>query len=324
MDLNQNFISVERASQDEAPELLLTYLESWRAIQVNGNDKKSYLSGQLTCDIVNLSPEQSTLGAHCDPKGKMWSIFRLFHHQDGYALFQPLSGLETALSELKKYSVFSQVDIEASQDLCFGLVGTQAKSFIESHSDVQADVCHLLGGTAVKISELRYLILMPQSQVQSFIDLFEEGHKVKESIWDCYDILDALPRLQASTQQEFIPQAMNLQALGGISFTKGCYTGQETVARAKYRGINKRAMMLLKGQGEIQFNETAQNLAIERQVGENWRSAGELLIQYQFSDQEIIALAVLPNNLEPNTQLRFAQSPEIKLEIQELPYALEE
>ncbi|MGB2079201.1 MAG: tRNA-modifying protein YgfZ, partial [Vibrio sp.] len=311
-------------SQDQAPELLLSYLDNWTAIQVNGDDKKSYLSGQLTCDIVTLDKSQSSLGAHCDPKGKMWSVFRLFHHQDGYALFQTRSAIETALSELKKYAVFSKVTIEQSQDLCFGLIGSQAKNFIQTHANSDADVCELLGGTAVKVSDLRYLILIPADKANDLIQLFEDGHKVDHRLWDCYDIIEALPRINAEDQQAHIPQAMNLQAIGGISFTKGCYTGQETVARAKYRGINKRAMMILSGSGEINEADLTQKLAIERQVGDNWRGAGDLLVQYQYSDQQFIALAVLPNNLDMDTRFRLTEHPEVELTMQSLPYSLED
>ena len=135
--------------------------------------------------------------------------------------------------------------------------------------------------------------------------------------------MDAQPKLSAAEQNEHIPQALNLQAIGGISFSKGCYTGQETVARAKYRGMNKREMRIVSGTTEQPLTLDSA-IELERSVGENWRGAGRLLNVYQFSDNTAIGLIVLPNNLDDDVELRLAEQPEHKWTIQPLPYSLEE
>lgn len=326
MNWNDTFTAYPLTSTQAFPDLVLCHLASWGAITMTGDDKKSYLQGQITSDVVSLEAGQSTLGAHCDAKGKMLSTFRLFHHNDGYAMFQRASAIEKELVEIKKYAIFSKVVIEQSADVFFGIMGSQATSFIaqlSGQSIVQDNlqVIALKSGTAVPISANRWLLVLSKQNAEQLIEKNSDLILSDERLWNHADVMDALPRIDQHEQLEHIPQAMNLQALGGISFQKGCYTGQETVARAKYRGINKRALFCL--QGEL-HSELGDNLKLERQVGENWRGAGQLNNYYQFSDGKLIALAVLPNNLEPDTVFRLEAFPEAQLSFAELPYSLEE
>lgn len=320
MDWQNRFAPLSLSTTDALPELALTHLSSWGAISMVGDDKKSYLSGQVTCDVVSLGAGASTLGSHCDAKGKVWSVFRLFHHHDGYAMFQPKSVIPVELTELKKYAIFSKVEINESNDVALGLIGENAAALVDTLSNSRDDVRPIVGGTAVKIDALRWLLLVNEESAAQLVEGFE-APLVAESLWTRLDIEAALPTLTAEQQNEHIPQALNVQALDGISFTKGCYTGQETVARAKYRGMNKRAMYIVSGQSHQQ---PGMNAELERAVGENWRGAGQLLASYQFSDNKAIGLVVLPNNLEADTQLRLKESPDSIWTIEALPYSLDD
>ncbi|MEK6214466.1 MAG: tRNA-modifying protein YgfZ, partial [Vibrio fluvialis] len=282
MDWKNTFSPLSVNASDTLPELMLTYLDSWGAITMVGADKKSYLQGQVTCNVVTLASDQSTFGAHCDAKGKVWSVFRLFHHHDGYAMFQPQSAIEAELRELKKYAIFSKVEIAESQDIALGVMGVQAQAYIDRLSDSQGDVRAIQGGTAVRISDLRWLLFVTPETAEQ-LATSTDATKVDATLWTRFDIEEAIPVIERADQNEHIPQAVNVQAVGGISFTKGCYTGQETVARAKYRGINKRAMYIVAGDvTQALTNSDAQEM--ERSVGENWRSAGRLIAHYTFAD----------------------------------------
>ncbi|GLT18190.1 tRNA-modifying protein YgfZ [Vibrio zhanjiangensis] len=319
MDWQNDFDQLSLSSNDSLPKLLLTHLTSWGMIIAQGDDKKSYLQGQVTCDVVKLTKEESTLGAHCDAKGKTWSIFRLFHHLSGYAMFQPKSAIDKELAELKKYAIFSKVEFQASHDVLLGLVGTHATTTIDNLSSQRSDVREIEGGTAVKIDQQRWLLAVSEEAANKLCQSIE-AQKVSDQIWTLLDIQAAMPIVSDLVQNEHIPQALNLQALGGISFSKGCYTGQETVARAKYRGINKRALQIVSGE----CNKPLANAELERSVGDNWRSAGTLMASYEFSDNKAIGLIVLPNNLDANTQFRLADQPDTRWEIQPLPYSLDD
>ncbi|CAM4066265.1 tRNA-modifying protein YgfZ [Vibrio neonatus] len=302
------------------PPLAWTELADWQSITAIGEESKSYLQGQVTCDVVQLEATEATLGAHCDAKGKMWSLFRLFHHKGGYALWQHKSGIETALQEIKKYSVFSKVDIEInSQQVSLGILGEQAEAFIDSISENTGDVRELGFGSAVKIDAMRWLLLVDESAVAALTEKLTDAEKVQPNYWDYFDVRAGLPRLTAAQQNTHIPQMLNLQALGGISFEKGCYTGQETVARAKYRGTNKKVMRLIQGKGNATTPFT-----FERAVGDNWRGAGEAIAQYCNENGDALALIVLNKDIEFDTRFKLAGDSDAFWHLVELPYDLDE
>lgn len=320
MDWQKDFAPLQLASTDSLPELAIAPLTTWGAITLVGDDKKSYLQGQVTCDVVTLDEQSSTFGAHCDAKGKVWSVFRLFHHNGGYAMFQPQSVIEKELAELKKYAIFSKVEFSHSDEIALGVMGVKATALIDTLSSETGDVRRVNGGSAVKIDDQRWLLLITEASAQQIVTQ-SNASKVAEELWTLLDIQSATPLLNAEQQNEHIPQAINVQAVGGISFKKGCYTGQETVARAKYRGINKRALFIVQGTANEAIDANAE---LERAVGENWRSAGKLLTSYRFADNAAIALVVLPNNLDDDVQLRLKDQPDSSWTIAQLPYSLQD
>ncbi|WP_394128099.1 tRNA-modifying protein YgfZ [Vibrio hepatarius] len=320
MDWQKDFAPLQLASTDSLPELAIAPLTTWGAITLIGDDKKSYLQGQVTCDVVTLGEQSSTFGAHCDAKGKVWSVFRLFHHNGGYAMFQPKSLIDKELAELKKYAIFSKVEFTHSDEIALGVMGSNATALVDSLSEETGDVRRVEGGSAVKIDDQRWLLLVTEASTQQIVAQ-SNASKVSEDLWTLHDIQSGTPLLNAEQQIEHIPQAINVQAVDGISFKKGCYTGQETVARAKYRGMNKRALFIVQGNADKNIDDNAE---LERAVGENWRSAGKLLASYRFTDNAALALVVLPNNLDDDVQLRLKDQPESSWTIAQLPYSLQD
>lgn len=300
------------------PYFAISELNDWALITMVGADKKSYLHGQVTCDVVALAQNEITFGGHCDAKGKLWSIFHLFHHNEGYALFQRRSSVETELTEIKKYSVFSKVDIAISDEVLLGFTGEEAQAWIDNNTDSQGDVRTSVFGTFAKIGSLQWLLVTTITQKEDILASVIQATLCNEDVWTLYQLQHAFPQLDSALSNEHIPQAMNLQALGGISFKKGCYTGQETVARAKYRGINKRAMYLVSGHSE---QTPIAGDPIERSVGDNWRKGGVIVSAFRFAEGETLALAILPNNLDEDSQFRLQDS---IWEKQPLPYSLDE
>ncbi|RXJ72333.1 tRNA-modifying protein YgfZ [Veronia nyctiphanis] len=317
----QSFSRLPLTASSALPALSLIGLDSLSLITATGADTTSYLQGQLTCDLVSLDKGASTLAAHCDAKGKVWSIIRLFHHGEGVAYVQPASVNEQQLTELKKYAVFSKITLETSNLILLGVAGEKADNAIQTLFKPDSNVVNTATGTAVKIEQNRWLLAVTEQEADDLLGKLKDATLSDSSLWALYDIKSALPALASETVSEFIPQALNLQALGdAISFKKGCYTGQETVARAKYRGINKRATYLLAGQ----TNETPNaGDTIERSVGENWRSGGTVISGYRFDDGEALILAVLPNNLDDDTEFRLAGDNSCRIRRITLPYALD-
>ena len=271
-------------------------LKQYRIIEASGAEVEKYLQGQLTCDVSKLEIGQSTITAHCDPKGKVSSIFRLIRlSAEQFYLLIRVDLLPEALEQLKKYAVFSKI--------IFSYVDTQVIGIIGENANISAQI-------QLKLDD-RYLLINPQSTVDFNADF---------TIWDLADIQAGYPILTNKMQHEFIPQALNLQCLEqAISFHKGCYIGQETVARAKYRGANKRAMYTLKTQND----GTAEiGSELEMQLENGWCKTGVILNAVNVNG-ELWLQAVMNNQLENNVKFRLPENG-TALEIFPLPYSLED
>lgn len=307
--------------------LTLIDLHDWALATINGADSTKYLQGQLTADITKLTPQQHVMAAHCDAKGKMWSIMHLFHHHDGFGWIERRSLQATQLSELKKYAVFAKVSISADeQSVLLGLAGTHARDVLREHfaqlPDQQtpltrnADACLLWFPWPAE----RFLIVTNPAQAQYLTRQLTGARHQTSDQWLALDIEAGYPILDAATCQQFLPQACNLQLFGGISFKKGCYSGQEMVARAKFRGANKRALYCLHGQSS---HLPAAGDSLEIQLGDNWRRTGTVLAAVALADSSILVQAVLSHDLTASSLLKVCGSDGV-LSIKSLPYSLEE
>ncbi|TNH97385.1 tRNA-modifying protein YgfZ [Aeromonas jandaei] len=279
--------------------------------RLSGQDRVKYLQGQVTCDVNALQPGQSTLGGHCDPKGKLWSDFRLLCLEESLLLLTTPSVLERQLPELKKFAVFSKVEIAADERHATGLAGKGTDAWVAAQFGLEQSGL-VAGGMAVKIEQDRWLLVSSEQA-----DALPAGD---ESLWWGLEIKAGLPHMEAVHQGEFIPQMLNLQALDGICFNKGCYMGQETVARAKYRGANNRALFLLAGNATEPVNAGD---TLEIQLGDNWRRSGMVLNAWQHQGQ-VWLTAVLPKDTEADARFRLKQEESSQLTLQPLPYELTE
>ncbi|MFM5843403.1 tRNA-modifying protein YgfZ [Aeromonas sanarellii] len=275
-----------------------------------GPDRAKYLQGQVTCDVNALLPGQSSLGGHCDPKGKLWSDFRLLCLEESLLMLTKPSVLARQLPELKKFAVFAKVEIGEFQGEVVGLAGQGTDAWISAQYGLR-ETGLVDGGMAMRVEADRWL-LASESPLALNLPVGDEA------LWWGLEIKAGLPHLEAVHQGEYIPQMLNLQALEGISFTKGCYMGQETVARAKYRGANNRALFVLTGSTG---GPVASGDALEIQLGDNWRRSGLVLNAWQQQGQ-VWLTAVLPKDTEADARFRLKQEEGSSLTLQPLPYPL--
>ncbi len=297
---------------------LSVHASDYTVIYVQGDDAKSYLQGQLTQDLNDIPQGQWRWAGHCSAKGKLWACLRVCHLEQGYALLCSSTEANVALGELKKYAVFSKVEISQATLPVVGILSSDEEVTAHFNIDLANSVNAVDGGLILRLAPNRFVYIGEQfndSDVQQTQAVLAQQIKAGE------------PSLNSAAIDEFVPQMVNLQALGGISFKKGCYTGQETVARMKYLGKNKRAMFIVKATHEhlLGANEEQPEftLDLERQVGENWRRAGTLISQ-ACHNGELVGLAVLPNDTELDVQLRAKHAPEVLFNIEPLPYSLTE
>ncbi|GEK10944.1 CAF17-like 4Fe-4S cluster assembly/insertion protein YgfZ [Pseudoalteromonas peptidolytica] len=291
-----------------------------RIIRISGQDKLSYLHGQVTQDINLIKDDNFMWSGHCSPKGKLWAVSRITRFEDEYLMIASEAEAETSLRELKKYGVFAKVEIDFAECEAYGLLveDTQTiKDAFDVNLDTDSTAFDVENGKLLKLDAHRFILLsFNNAGIPASLSLEADSTPFITS-----SILAGEPALSSEHLDEFVPQMVNLQALDGISFKKGCYTGQETVARMRYLGKNKRAMYIVSGSASQHIEETD----IELQIEDNWRRGGKIIHQtFDGNTNQFYALAVMPNDTPAHAILRAKNSPEVDLTIQPLPYSLED
>lgn len=328
MAFNIPFPSRQPSASAHLP-LTLISLEDWALVRLNGPDTVKYLQGQVTADIDKLAADQHVLCGHCDAKGKMWSNLRLFHYGEGFAYLERRSVLDSQLAEIKKYAVFSKVTIAADNDaMLLGVAGLQARAALAEMFTTLPNAQHQVvqeGDTTLLHFALpaERFLLITTAEIVGQLNAKLDGQAALNNSqqWLALDIEAGYPVIDAANSAQLVPQATNLQALAGISFSKGCYTGQEMVARAKFRGANKRALYWLEGNAE---RVPLAGEDLELQLGENWRRTGTVLAASLLDNGTLWVQAILNNDLDADSALRVRDDAGSQLAIKPLPYSLAE
>lgn len=204
-------------------------LDDLRVIAVTGDDRSTFLQGQLTQDVVSARSDRTIMAGWADAKGRLLFAGHLFSthagSEEALALLVPAELADGLLKRLQMYVLRARARVNLLEVPIIGLPGTSA---------VQAT------GHVIRLhgEDGRQLVIGPS-----------EAAARPYSDWQLADIRAGLPTIVSVTTGAFVPQMVNLDLLGGISFTKGCYTGQEIVARMKYLGRVKRRMLRFSAAG---------------------------------------------------------------------------
>lgn len=287
-----------------------------------GPDANKFLQGQVTCNLNYLSDSQCSLGARCTPKGRMQSSFRIVSVTDGYLLAMANELLEAQLTDLKKYAVFSKSKLtDESQDwLRLGLNGADdaLRSLgLELPADADSVVRHqeLL---ALRLSDGRAELWVPAAQAEAVkAQLAAQLPEAPLNDWLLAQIRAGIGQVMGSTRELFIPQMINLQAVGGVSFKKGCYTGQEIVARMQYLGKLKRRLYRLELH-DSQVPEPATALFSSARAS----SVGEVVLAAR-SGTGVELLAVLQDEAALDGHIHLGSAEGSTLSVLDLPYTLD-
>ncbi|BDY03445.1 tRNA-modifying protein YgfZ [Ferrimonas sp. YFM] len=277
-------------------------------VRISGDDTLTFLQGQLTINLMTLEENQWSWGGHCDPKGKLLASFRVLKQGGDILMLMPKELISLDMPQLQKYAVFNKVTItDASDELpVHGLLGDDACQLAAELFAGDGNLRHLESASLL-LDDASAILL---GEVPGGLSALESG---SEAQWLRHEIAQAWPMLPASQSGELVPQMLNLDAVGGIQYDKGCYIGQETVARMHFRGGNKRATFVLKGSASA-LPEGDLELAL----GENWRRGGTLLSS-QLVEGELWATAVMAKDVEADARLRIG---EVELAIEPRPYPL--
>ena len=291
-------------------------------LAVRGSDAAKFLQGQLTCNLNYLSDTQASLGARCTQKGRMQSSFRILLQGDGVVLAMATELLEPQLADLKKYAVFSKSKLtdESAAWVRFGLMNAEPALTslglelpAETDSVVRNDTL-----IAIRVSPDRAELWVPAEQgdaVRNQLAATLEQTDLNE--WLLGQIRAGIGQVMPQTRELFIPQMLNLQAVGGVSFKKGCYTGQEIVARMQYLGKLKRRLY------RLSFNAPEMPEPGTPLFSPSHTSAiGEVVIAAK-TDQTVELLAVLQAEAADSGDVHVGTPEGPRLHLLDLPYTLD-
>lgn len=229
----------------------LCRLDELGVIAARGEDAAKFLQGQLTNDVLNIG-EGLQLNGYCTAKGRLIATFRQWRDAEAIYLQLPREILAPVLKRLSMFVLRARTKLadESAAWAHFGLVGPRAdESLAQAGLPVPAQPWHVaVAANGVRVARLpgapvtgeRYMLLVPAGASLPALS----ADTARAALWWWSEIESAVPTVWAATQERFVPQMINLEVLGGVSFRKGCYPGQEVVARSQYLGKLRRRMAL--------------------------------------------------------------------------------
>jgi len=279
-------------------------------IKLSGPDSEKFLQGQVTCDLTQLDTQSSLNGAHLTPKGRIIFLFSITRDSQGALLLETNpSVIELAMASFKKYSVFFKTEITEVTDQFVSVLvsGPNADTIINK---IDADTSRLIGIDTYSLSIRAERTQACLSKVSGELIPAGQGYS------DLLRIRSGTADVTEESSDSFIVQMINLDAQNYISFKKGCYTGQEIVARAHYRGTVKRRMYIL--------NLATSTLPAigEGLINSDGKVIGNVTNVALASDKTIEILAILAIKYADSTQVKFADLDFIDLTQRPLPYEI--
>ncbi|WP_407295807.1 YgfZ/GcvT domain-containing protein [Stutzerimonas zhaodongensis] len=293
-------------------------------LAVRGADASKFLQGQLTCNLNYIDGQHSSLGARCTPKGRMQSSFRILLESDGYLLAMDRDLVQSQLADLSKYAAFSKSKLhdETTEWVRFGLNGGDG-ALVSLGLDLPQTpdaVISAHGLIAVRLHDGRAELWAHAQDAETIqTRLAAQLSEAPINRWLLAQIRAGIGQVVGTTRELFIPQMINLQALGGVSFKKGCYTGQEIVARMQYLGKLKRRLHRLAAQSSTAELPAA---GLELYSPVHGSSVGEVVLAAGAEDT-IELLAVLQEDAAADGRLFLGSPDGIPLTLLALPYTLD-
>ena len=225
-------------------------------ISVSGDDAASFLHNQLTNDVEHLGTAEARLAGYCSPKGRLQATFLMWRDAESVYLQLPRE-LQPALQ--KRLSMFvlrskAKLSDAGAGLVVLGLGGAAAQTALRRHVDALPETPYSKVdtplGTLVRVADAfgapRYEWIMSPSNAAAVMPALGASLKLGgNQAWQLSAIHAGVPQITAKTQEQFVPQMINFELLGGVNFKKGCYPGQEIVARSQYLGKLKRRAALV-------------------------------------------------------------------------------
>lgn len=228
-------------------------LKQWGVIRAQGEDAAKFLHSQLTQDFALLGLNEARLAGFCSAKGRLLATLIGWKASESEVLLAlPAELLPTILKRLAMFVMRAKCKLsDASAEVqLWGLSGGQAEAGLGAQAPASCwATADVNGGKVIRLPGLatraRFLLAQDTEAPAPALPVLSEAD------WQWLELLSGQPWVGSATSEQFVPQMLNLELLGGISFKKGCYPGQEVVARMQYRGTLKRRTFLFETEGQV-------------------------------------------------------------------------
>ena len=299
-------------------------------LQATGADASGFLQGQLTNDIRDLDNGASQLGAYCSHKGRMMAIMRLLRHGDDILMLLPPERIEPVMTRLRMFVLMSKVELANISDSfrAIGLTGQSAAALLgnDAPAEIDAVTCADDGVCIIRLASEkddlpRFMLTGSNSALDNRISQFGDDVETGDlNDWLLQEIRAGLPMVFEQTVEAFVPQMANMHLVNGVSFTKGCYTGQEVVARMQYLGSLKRRMYRVAIDGEC----PAPGTDLHAPGSKSAQGAGKVILAARTPEGNCEALIVTEIASAEEGSVRLVDEHGPLLRFLDLPYAWEQ
>jgi folate-binding protein YgfZ len=227
-------------------------------IAATGEDAPTFLHNQLTNDVEHLASGEARLAGYCTPKGRLQATFLMW--RDAQAIYLQLPrALQAPLQKrltmfvLRAKAKLADATLEPANEAVIGIGGAKGEAALREHVGdlpaAQYQTVHSESGTVIRLADVfgapRYLWLTSAERAIAVLPVLKQSLALGgNQAWHLAAIHAGVPQVTPQTQEQFVPQMVNLELLGGVNFKKGCYPGQEIVARSQYLGKLKRRTAL--------------------------------------------------------------------------------
>ncbi len=320
----------EREREVALSGLVFSDLSHLGVIAVHGRDAADFLQSQLSNDVSRIDEGSHQLAAYCTPKGRVIGLFRLFRRDDTYYLRLPADTLETVLQRLRLFVLRADVTLEdagenfvrigiSGEDEDDELLGAAGKLPEQLHQATHTDSLTLLRVPGVEPCYEVYARSIDAARTL-WEALNVRGAPVGMAAWRLLQIQAGIPDIYAATTDLFVPQMLNLQLINGLDFKKGCYPGQEIVARTQYLGKLKRRLYL----GHVDGDAQPQPGDAVYSTGDSEQAAGRIVDAQPHPDGGYSALAVIQISMADAGPLYFGPGGGPDFTLRSLPYPFEQ
>lgn len=220
-------------------------------IAFSGEETVTFLQGQLTNDVRSLHANTAQWSGYCSPKGRLLGNFLMWRQGEDVVLQMSGDIRESVQKKLAMFIMRSKTKARDASDEHARLViaGPQAREAVQSVlgalPEAPMQVASTESGYVIRVGDDKFVLSLTRDSAERVWKMLcQFATPVGAPVWDGLRLNAGIPMITAATQDEFVPQMVNLEVIGGVSFQKGCYTGQEIVARSQYLGKIKRRMFL--------------------------------------------------------------------------------